>query len=218
MSASPKSEPTAILRTRAYARTHHLPSPSLLIDLPTVAAAYRALADAFPGAGILYAVKANAAPEVISTLAELGSGFDVASVGEVERCLSRGVPGRFLSYSNPVKKAADIAAAYRLGVRTFAFDNPRDLSHIARWAPGSNVFCRIAVSPPDAVMPFGGKFGCDPDAAPQLLADAAALGLRPSASPGTSTPSSATPTPGTSASRRRRRSRCSSNRPASRCR
>ncbi|WP_066372759.1 type III PLP-dependent enzyme [Herbidospora mongoliensis] len=178
MSASPKSE-SAILRTRAYASTHHLPSPSLLIDLPTVAAAYRALAEAFPRAGILYAVKANAAPEVISTLAELGSGFDVASIGEVERCLSRGVPGRYLSYSNCVKKAEDIAAAYRLGVRTFAFDNPRDLAHIARWAPRSNVFCRIAVSPPDAVMPFGGKFGCDPDTAPGLLADASAQGLRP---------------------------------------
>ncbi|WP_030451129.1 type III PLP-dependent enzyme [Herbidospora cretacea] len=178
MSASSQPEP-AILRARAYARTHHLPSPSLLIDLPTVAANYRALSTAFPGAGILYAVKANAAPEVISTLFDLGSGFDVASIGEVERCLARGVPGRFLSYSNPVKKAADIAAAYRLGVRTFAFDNPRDLAHIARWAPRSNVFCRIAVEPPDAVMPFGGKFGCDPDAAAQLLADAAANGLRP---------------------------------------
>ncbi|GAB1820534.1 type III PLP-dependent enzyme [Herbidospora sp. RD11066] len=178
MSASPKSEP-AILRSRAYASTHPLPSPALLIDLPTVAAAYRALAEAFPRAGILYAVKANAAPEIISTLAELGSGFDVASIGEVERCLSRGVPGRYLSYSNPVKKASDIAAAYRLGVRTFAFDNPRDLAHIARGAPRSNVFCRIAVSPPDAVMPFGGKFGCDPDAAPGLLADAHAQGLRP---------------------------------------
>nr|WP_218008162.1 type III PLP-dependent enzyme [Herbidospora sakaeratensis] len=169
----------AAVRLRAFADRHETPSPCLLIDLPTLESTYRTMSLAFIGAEILYAVKANAAPGVITTLARLGAGFDVASLAEIELCLARGVPASRLSFSNPVKKRSDVAAAYERGVRTFAFDNPGDLRNIIVEAPGSKVFCRIQVTPPAAAMPFGAKFGCPEEAAPEMLAEAADRGLRP---------------------------------------
>ncbi len=118
------------MRLRAFADRHETPSPCLLIDLPTLESTYRTMSLAFIGAEILYAVKANAAPGVITTFARLGAGFDVASLAEIELCLARGVPASRLSFSNPVKKRSDVAAAYERGVRTFAFDNPGDLRNI----------------------------------------------------------------------------------------
>ena len=48
-----------------------------------------------------------------------------------------------ISYGNTIKKEADIAGAFALGVRLFAFDSEAELAKIARAAPGSRVFCRI---------------------------------------------------------------------------
>ena len=51
---------------------------------------YLALADAFAGhpVRICYAVKANSNLAVLNLLARLGSGFDIVSVGELERVLA----------------------------------------------------------------------------------------------------------------------------------
>src|SRR5438477_12446422 len=56
-------------------------TPCLVVDLETVAHAYRLLQWHLPLARIFYAVKANPAPEVVTTLRALGSSFDVASRG-----------------------------------------------------------------------------------------------------------------------------------------
>ncbi len=149
------------------------------MDLDTVRANYLALRDALPEASVLYAVKANPAPEIVRLLAELGSGFDVASRGEIDLCLAQGVEAARLSYGNTIKKAADIAYAYRLGVRRFSFDSADDLENLGRLAPGSVVACRFLADAPASGTPFGAKFGCTPTEAVSLLSRAFALGLRP---------------------------------------
>src|SRR6187549_1768532 len=78
-----------------------LPTP--LLDLDVVASRYRALRAALPEATVYYAIKANPAPEVVALLARLGSCFDVASPGEIERCLGLGVAPAQLSYGNTIK-------------------------------------------------------------------------------------------------------------------
>src|ERR1700748_3337676 len=65
-------------------------TPCLVVDLETVAHAYRLLEYYLPLARLFYAGKANPAPEVVSTLLDLGSNFDVASRGEVDLCLGLG--------------------------------------------------------------------------------------------------------------------------------
>ncbi|WP_241010774.1 spermine/spermidine synthase domain-containing protein [Mycobacterium camsae] len=152
-------------------------TPYLRIDLDRVRANFRALRAALPDTDIRYAVKANPALPVLRLLADEGSGFDVASVGETDACISVAIGGDRLAFGNTIKKPAAVAAAYARGVRLFAFDTPHDLAVLAEHAPGSRVECRVAPAFPASVTPFGDKFGCAPDQAAELLDRARSAGL-----------------------------------------
>lgn len=148
-----------------------------MIELNRVRANYRALRAALPAARIRFAVKASPVPEIIRLLNEEGAEFDVASLGEIELGLAQGVDPAVMCYGNPIKKAADIARAYALGVRRYAFDTEDDLLRIAEHAPGTEVECRFLASTPASTTPFGTKFGCAPAEAARLLVRARDLGL-----------------------------------------
>ena len=169
----------ALARMREFLDRKAPPTPCLVVDLQTVRERYAQLGEALPGARVYYAVKANPAREVVRLLAALGAGFDVASVPELELCLAEGALPAAISYGNTIKKRADIARAYELGVRQFTTDSDADLENIAECAPGSSVFCRIAFADSGAVFDFGDKFGCAPEMVTALLARTVELGLRP---------------------------------------
>jgi ornithine decarboxylase len=171
--------PDVPTRLRAFLDERAPMTPCLVIDLDAVRHNYRTLRAALPEAAVFYAVKANPAPEVVRALVAEGSSFDVASTGEIDLCLAQGAAPESLSYGNPIKKAADIAYAFGLGVRRFTFDSEGDLANLAEHAPGARVSCRFLVDAPQSGTPFGRKFGCAPDMAIRLLARAADLGLSP---------------------------------------
>jgi ornithine decarboxylase len=154
-------------------------TPCLVVDLDVVAEAYQALRTYLPLAKVFYAVKANPAGEIVDLLRGLGSSFDVASRGEVELCLGRGVAADHISFGNTIKKERDIAYAYEQGVRLFAFDSAAELEKLARSAPGARVFCRILVDSVGAEWPLSRKFGCAPEMAVELLRAAKQHGLEP---------------------------------------
>ncbi|RCV56552.1 ornithine decarboxylase [Marinitenerispora sediminis] len=158
---------------------HTGPTPFLVVDLPTVARCYRALAGAFGSARVFYAVKANPEPRLVRLLVRLGASFDVASRSEVDLCLAAGADPASLSYGNTVKKASDIRYAHARGVRLFVFDSAEELRKLAEHAPGSQVFCRLLASGEGSLWPLSRKFGCAPDMAVELLRAAPALGLDP---------------------------------------
>ena len=154
-------------------------TPCLVVDLDVVGEAYQALRTYLPLAKVFYAVKANPAGEIVDLLRGLGSSFDVASRGEVEFCLGRGVTAERISFGNTIKKERDIAYAYERGVRLFAFDSAAELEKLARSAPGARVFCRILVDSVGAEWPLSRKFGCAPEMAVDLLRAAKQHGLEP---------------------------------------
>jgi len=154
-------------------------TPCLVIDLGVIEENYRELERRLPLARIYYAVKANPAPEIIAKLAELGSCFDVASRGEIDLCLTAGVPGDRISFGNTIKKQADIAYAFEKGVRLFAFDSDGELDKLAVAAPGAGVFCRILTDGQGADWPLSRKFGCGASMAAALLLRAKEKGLDP---------------------------------------
>ncbi len=168
-----------IARIDAYL-AHHVPaSPCLIVDLETVRQRYRALRDALPQTRVYYAVKANPAAPVIAALAAEGANFDLASAGEIARCLDLGIaPDRFC-FGNTIKPETTIAAAHAQGIGLYAFDCEAELDKIASAAPGQRVFCRIAVHGGKADWPLSRKFGCAPAIASDLLLQARAKGLRP---------------------------------------
>ena len=154
-------------------------TPCLVVDLDVVAENYQALRHYLPLANIYYAVKANPARQVVDLLVGLGSNFDCASPAEIELCLAAGAGPERLSYGNTIKKQRDIATAYALGVRLFAFDSQGELDKLAVAAPGSRVFCRILMTCEGADWPLSRKFGCELGMARDLLVRARDLGLEP---------------------------------------
>ena len=152
-------------------------TPCLVLDLAVVRANHTAVRAALPVAEVLYAVKANPAEPVLRLLVELGAGFDVASVGEVDLCLAAGADPARLSYGNTIKKPADVEYAYRAGVRRFTVDTEDDLVRVAAHAPEVEVSVRFLVDVPASTTPFGDKFGCSPREAGRLVVRAGELGL-----------------------------------------
>src|SRR5262245_1513528 len=94
--------------------------PVLVVDLDVVRDNYLTFAKTLPDTRVFYAVKANPAPEVLLLLASLGSGFDTASVAEIQVALAAGDTPDRISFGNTIKKERDIARAYELGIRLFA--------------------------------------------------------------------------------------------------
>ncbi|MBO0874080.1 MAG: type III PLP-dependent enzyme [Pseudonocardia sp.] len=152
-------------------------TPCLVLDIAAVRARYAELRAALPSARVYYAVKANPRREVLAALADAGSGFDVASPGEIDAALAGGARPESLCYANPVRSPSDARIAAAAGVRLFVTDSAEDLAVLAAAAPGSSVLVRLAVDDSGAATPFGGKFGCSQAEAAALLGRARAIGL-----------------------------------------
>jgi ornithine decarboxylase len=166
-------------RIREFLKNRHEEGPCLVLDLDVVRENYATFARALPDTRVFYAVKANPAPEILKVLVELGSSFDVASIAETQAVLDAGATPDRISYGNTIKKEADIATAFKLGITMFAVDCEAEVEKVARAAPGSRVICRIHCDGTGAEWPLSRKFGCEPDYAPDILEQAHRLGLVP---------------------------------------
>src|SRR5919205_1781702 len=164
-------------RIREFLRHRREDGPCMVLDLEVVRDNYAKFARALPNTRVFYAVKANPAPEILRTLALLGSCFDAASVAEIEMALAAGATADRISFGNTIKKERDVARAYALGIRLFAVDCQAEVEKIARVAPGSRVFCRILSDCVGAEWPLSRKFGCEPAMAADVLEHAHRLGL-----------------------------------------
>ncbi|MCQ4051992.1 type III PLP-dependent enzyme, partial [Klebsiella pneumoniae] len=90
-----------------------------------------------------------------------GSSFDIASIYELDKVMSRGVGPERISYGNTIKKSRDIRYFFEKGVRMFATDSEADLRNIAKAAPGAKVYVRILTEgSTTADWPLSRKFGC----------------------------------------------------------
>ena len=77
---------------------------------------------------ICYAVKANSNLAVLNLMARLGSGFDIVSVGELERVLAAGgVPDKIV-FSGVGKRRDEIARALEVGIRCFNAESQAEVS------------------------------------------------------------------------------------------
>ena len=165
-------------KMKAFADQHE--TPFVVIDTETISKAYDDLRAGFEFAKVYYAVKANPAVEIIDLLRDKGSSFDIASIYELDKVMSRGVGPERISYGNTIKKSRDIRYFFEKGVRMFATDSEADLRNIAKAAPGAKVYVRILTEgSTTADWPLSRKFGCQTDMAMDLLILARQLGLVP---------------------------------------
>ena len=166
-------------RSKFRERIREVETPSLLIDLDGVKGRYVQIRYHLPEVNVYYAVKANDHVDVLKALAEVGSGFEVASIRELEKVLSLGVPSERIISSNPVKPEEFIDFAYQKGVNRFAVDSYAEADKIARVAPRARVYVRIVVPNEGSEWPLSRKFGVDEETALSILEYAREKGLVP---------------------------------------
>ena len=79
---------------------------------------------------ICYAVKANSNLAVLNVLARLGAGFDIVSVGELERVLAAGGDPAKVVFSGVGKQAHEIRRALEVGIKCFNVESLPELQRI----------------------------------------------------------------------------------------
>ncbi len=150
-------------------------SPLFIIDAERVRAQYHRLRAALPGVDLYYAVKSLPHSSVVATLSAAGSCFDLATNGEVELMRRVGVPPARCIHTHPIKREGDIRSALSFGVNRFVVDNPDEVRKFVKFRHRASLLIRVSFRSADTIADLSRKFGCEPDAALDLLALAAEL-------------------------------------------
>ncbi|KAG4073101.1 hypothetical protein HA402_009520 [Bradysia odoriphaga] len=117
-----------------------------------------------------YAVKCNDDPAMVQSLAQLGTGFDCASIKELSQILEMGIEPNRIIYAHTIKQASHLKYAAENGVQMVTFDCPAELEKIKKIHPNAKVVLRIKFDAEESISCMGIKFGCDPIAeAPDLI-------------------------------------------------
>ncbi len=134
---------------------------------------------------VCYAVKANSNLAVLNVLARLGSGFDIVSVGELERVLRAGGHASKIVFSGVGKRADEMRRALEVGIYCFNVESVAELERLnsvaAEMGIRAPVSLRVNPDVDAGTHPYistglkENKFGIDIADAPSAYARAAAL-------------------------------------------
>jgi diaminopimelate decarboxylase len=94
---------------------------------------------------ICYAVKANSNIGVLSILAQLGSGFDIVSAGELARVIEAGGDPSKVVFSGVGKTSDEISYALEQNILCFNVESEPELMRISRVASGLNKIANISI-------------------------------------------------------------------------
>src|SRR5213082_3357707 len=94
---------------------------------------------------ICYSVKANSNLAVLRVLANLGSGFDIVSEGELRRVVAAGGPAEICAFAGVGKTEREIEFALRRGVYSFNVESEPELERIDRVAGRLKKVAPVAV-------------------------------------------------------------------------
>jgi ornithine decarboxylase len=152
-------------------------TPLLIIDCARIRGSYRKLRAALPTVKIHYAVKALPEADVLRTLHEEGSGFDVASVGEIELLRAQSISAERVIHTHPIKTQREIESALDYGCDRFVFDNAEELAKLAPYRKRVKLLLRLGFRSADACVDLSKKFGAPVSDALELLELSRKLGL-----------------------------------------
>lgn len=106
--------------------------------------AYQSALGTHPGL-ICYAVKANANLGVLKVLANLGAGFDIVSVGELERVLAAGGEPARIVFSGVGKTPDEMARALEVGIHCFNVESLSELEQLNAVAEKAGVVAPVSL-------------------------------------------------------------------------
>ena len=167
-------------------------TPFYCYSTATLERHYKVFAEAFADqqATICYALKANANLGVIRTFADLGSGADVVSEGELRKALAGGIPADKIVFSGVGKTRSELAYALDCGIMQLNVESLPELEALSEIAVSKGVTADIAIRiNPDvdarthekiSTGRSENKFGINASQAPAAFARAAELpGVNP---------------------------------------
>lgn len=161
-------------------------TPVFVIDHEKIRENYREFKEKLPDVQAYFAVKANSVPEIVRTMYDLGSSFDVASFAEFKLVYEniKNLPEKErqdfiwdkIIYANTIKPAEILEKLnpYKILV---TFDNVEELKKIQKYAPDAGLILRIRVPNTGSMVELSSKFGAHPGEAIDLIAEAIQLGL-----------------------------------------
>ncbi|WP_151702286.1 diaminopimelate decarboxylase [Nitrincola alkalilacustris] len=162
-------------------------TPTYVYSRDALERAYLSYADALEGrdALVCYAVKANSNLAVLNVLARLGAGFDIVSLGELERVIRAGGEPSKVVFSGVGKQSHEIKRALELDILCFNIESEAELERVNAVAAEMGKVARVSfrVNPDvDAgTHPYistglkENKFGISIDVARQVYRHAASL-------------------------------------------
>ena len=134
---------------------------------------------------ICYAVKANSNLAVLNVLAKQGAGFDIVSVGELERVLASGGKADKVVFSGVGKQNHEIRRALEVGVHCFNVESEQEIDRIQNEAEKldkkASISLRVNPDVDAQTHPYistglkDNKFGIDINRAPAVYQRAAAM-------------------------------------------
>jgi diaminopimelate decarboxylase len=108
-------------------------TPCYVYSRTALTSAFRTFDDAFAGLShlVCYAMKANPSLAILELFADLGSGFDIVSGGELARVLAIGGDPRTVVFSGVGKSDDEMAQALAAGILCFNVESESELDHLA---------------------------------------------------------------------------------------
>lgn len=153
-------------------------NPFYFIDLSFIKTQYNRFKSALPNVTPYYSVKANNDPEIIKEMAQLGSGFDCASEGEILQVLSLvNVEPQKIIFAHPSKIEEHILLAKRYGIKRMTFDSVEELEKIKSYYPEAEVVLRITVNDKKSIVQLSTIFGAPEDIWEKLVVTCKNLNL-----------------------------------------
>jgi diaminopimelate decarboxylase len=122
-------------------------TPCYVYSRATLERHWRAFDDAFADHPhlVCYAVKANSNLAVLNLFARLGSGFDIVSVGELQRVLAAGGDASRVVFSGVGKRVDEMRAALEAGIRCFNMESTAELDRLNQVAGELGVVAPVSL-------------------------------------------------------------------------
>lgn len=155
-------------------------TPLYVYDLDQMADQFTKLKTAFKGRKsiLAYAVKANSNLSVIQHFAQLGSGADCVSIGEVRRAILAGIPKYKIIFSGVGKRDDEIKEALERDILYINVESAAELERVHTIAQELGLIARISVRVNPNIDPkthpyistglHDNKFGVDLDTAKRM--------------------------------------------------
>ena len=162
-------------------------SPLFIVDHKIIRENYRLFNKALPRVQAYYAVKANSDPDIVKTLFNEGSSFDVASYNEFIEVYNlidkwREKKKEFfiwdnIIFSNTIKDK-DTLKKINKYKPLVTYDNIEEVKKIKQYCPKAGLVLRLKVPDSGSQVEMASKFGAEPSDASMLIKKAFDLGLK----------------------------------------